>query len=329
MAKVLGIGNALVDILIRLENEELLKELNLVKGSMQLVDKDFKNLVFSKTKLLKKTQASGGSAANTIHGLASLGVDTAYIGKIGHDELGDFFMNDLKNDHITPLLKYSDTETGVASTLISPDSERTFGTYLGAAVEVSAEDLEDSLFAGSKFFHIEGYLVFNKALVESALKMAKSKNMTVSLDLASFNVVEANLDFLKDITKKYVDVVFANEEEAKSFTGKAPEEALKEIATMCNIAVVKIGKNGSLIKQGNETYSVGAISAKVIDTTGAGDLYAAGFIYGLTKGLSLAQCGHVGALLAGKVIEVVGAKIPDTTWDEIKKGVKIIESSGN
>jgi len=329
MAKVLGIGNALVDILIRLENEELLKELNLVKGSMQLVDKDFKNLVFSKTKLLKKTQASGGSAANTIHGLASLGVDTAYIGKIGHDELGDFFMNDLKNDHITPLLKYSDTETGVASTLISPDSERTFGTYLGAAVEVSAEDLEDSLFAGSKFFHIEGYLVFNKALVESALKMAKSKNMTVSLDLASFNVVEANLDFLKDITKKYVDVVFANEEEAKSFTGKAPEEALKEIATMCNIAVVKIGKNGSLIKQGNESYSVGAISAKVIDTTGAGDLYAAGFIYGLTKGLSMAQCGHVGALLAGKVIEVVGAKIPESIWDEIKKGVKIIESSDN
>jgi sugar/nucleoside kinase (ribokinase family) len=329
MAKVLGIGNALVDILIKLENESLLSELKLVKGSMQLVDKDFKNLVFSKTQKLTKTQASGGSAANTIHGLASLGVDTAYIGKIGHDELGEFFMNDLKNNHIKPLLTYSDTETGVASTLISPDSERTFGTYLGAAVEVGPEDLDVSLFNGCKFFHIEGYLVFNKPLVEEALKIAKAKNMTVSLDLASFNVVEANLDFLKEITKKYVDVVFANEEEAKSFTGKAPEEALKEIATMCNIAVVKIGKNGSLIKQGNDTYSVGAISAKVIDTTGAGDLYAAGFIYGLTKGLSLAQCGHVGALLAGKVIEVVGAKIPDSNWEIIKKGVKIIESSDN
>jgi len=329
MAKVLGIGNALVDILIRLENEDLLKELNLVKGSMQLVDKDFKNLAFSKTQHLSKVQASGGSAANTIHGLASLGVETAYLGKIGHDQLGEFFMNDLKNNHIKPLLKYSDTETGVASTFISPDSERTFGTYLGAAVEVGSDDLETSLFAGYKFFHIEGYLVFNQALVEAALKMAKSKNMTISLDLASFNVVDANRDFLVEMTKKYVDVVFANEEEAKSFTGKDPEKALKEISTMCNIAVVKIGKNGSLIKQGNDTYSVGAISAKVIDTTGAGDLYAAGFIYGLSKGLSLAQCGHVGALLAGKVIEVIGAKIPDCDWDIIKKGVKIIESSDN
>jgi sugar/nucleoside kinase (ribokinase family) len=329
MDKVLGIGNALVDILIRLENEDLLKELNLAKGSMQLVDKDFKNLVFSKTNHLSKAQASGGSAANTIHGLASLGVETSYIGKIGNDELGVFFMNDLKANHIKPLLTLSATGTGVASTFISPDSERTFGTYLGAAVEVGVADLDQALFSGHKFFHIEGYLVFNTALVETALKMAKAKNMTVSLDLASFNVVEANLDFLKKITKEYVDVVFANEEEAKSFTGKAPEAALDEIATLCKIAVVKIGKNGSLIKQGRDTYSVGAIPAKVIDTTGAGDLYAAGFIYGLTKGLSLPQCGHIGALLAGKVIEVVGAKIPESFWDTIKKGVKIIESSDN
>ena len=234
----------------------------------------------------------------------------------------------MKNNHIKPLLKRSMTETGVASTLISPDSERTFGTYLGAAVEVGADDLEPALFAGHKYFHIEGYLVFNTALVETALKMAKAKNMIISLDLASFNVVDANLRFLKDITKKYVDIVFANEEEAKSFTGEAPEEALNEIAKMCNIAVVKIGKNGSLIKQGNDMYSVGAISAKVIDTTGAGDLYAAGFLYGLTKGLSLAQCGHIGALLAGKVIEGIGAKIADSSWDNIKKGVKIIETSG-
>ena len=329
MAKVLGIGNALVDTLIRLENDDLLKELNLQKGSMQLVDKDFKNLVLSKTKHLSRTQASGGSAANTIHGLASLGVETSYIGKIGNDELGDFFMNDLITSHIKPLLKRSSTETGVASALITPDSERTFGTYLGAAVEVNASDLDQTLFNGHTFLHIEGYLVVNAELIEAALKMAKAKNMTVSLDLASFNVVEANLEFLKEITKKYVDVVFANEEEAKSFTGKAPEAALDEIAKLCNIAVVKIGKNGSLIKQGRDAYSVGAIQSKVIDTTGAGDLYAAGFIYGLIKGISLPQCGHIGALLAGKVIEVVGAKIPDATWDVIKKGVKIIESSEN
>jgi sugar/nucleoside kinase (ribokinase family) len=326
MSKVLGIGNALVDILIRLENEELLNELNLRKGSMQLVDRDFKNLVFSTTKHLQKTQASGGSAANTIHGLASLGIETAYIGKVGNDALGDFFLSDLKNNHIKPFLKRSNTETGVASTLITPDSERTFGTYLGAAVEVSPEDLDKSYFKGYTFLHIEGYLVFNTALVETALKMAKANNMQVSLDLASYNVVEANLDFLRDVTAKYVDVVFANEEEAKAFTGKTPEKALDEIASMCNIAVVKVGKNGSLIKQGNDDYRIGAINAKVIDTTGAGDLYAAGFLYGLTRTLPLDQCGHVGALLAGKVIETIGAKIDSCVWDEIKTSVKKIEN---
>ena len=327
MNNVLGIGNALVDILIRLENEDLLHELNLQKGSMQLVDKNFINLVLSKTKHLSKVQASGGSAANTIHGLASLGIETAYIGKVGNDELGEFFINDLKRNRIKPFLKHSNTETGVASTLITPDSERTFGTYLGAAVELDNTDLNQDLFTGYQYFHLEGYLVLNTSLVETALKMAKAKNMTVSLDLASYNVVEANLDFLKAIINEYVDIVFANEEEAKAFTGKAPQEALSEIASMSSIAVVKIGKNGSLIKHGNDVYRVGAISANVIDTTGAGDLFAAGFLYGLVKCLSLYQCGHIGALLAGKVIEIMGAKITDTIWDDIKAGVKKIEAA--
>jgi sugar/nucleoside kinase (ribokinase family) len=326
MNKVLGIGNALVDILIRLENENLLSELNLHKGSMQLVDKEFKNLVFEKTVRLNKVQASGGSAANTIHGLAALGIDTAYIGKVGNDELGKFFMKDLQDNHIKPFLTSSLTETGVASTLITPDSERTFGTFLGAAVELDTNDLNDDFFTWYQYFHIEGYLVLNKPLVENALKMAKKKNMMISLDLASYNVVESNLDFLRDIAAKYIDVVFANEDEAKAFTGKSPEKALDEIATMCNIAVVKIGKNGSLIKQGNDVYRVGAIPASVIDTTGAGDLFAAGFLYGLVKGLSLDKCGHIGALLAGKVIEVMGAKINDGVWDNIKMGVKKIEA---
>lgn len=325
MSKVLGIGNALVDILIQLENDSLLDELKLPKGSMQLVDKDFKNLAISLTKSLTRAQASGGSSANTIHGLASLAVDTGYIGKIGNDELGKFFLADCKKNHIKPFLKISETETGVSSALISPDSERTFGTFLGAAVELGVDDLDDTSFAGYQYFHIEGYLALNKPLVERALEIAQARNMTVSIDLASYNVVEANLDFLRDITKKYVDVVFANEEEAKAFTGKAPEEALAEIATMCNIAVVKIGKNGSLIRQGDDVYRVGAIPAKVIDTTGAGDLYAAGFLYGLTKGLSPDRCGHIGALLAGNVIQVMGAKIPLETWDGIKKIVKKLE----
>lgn len=322
MKKVLGIGNALVDVLIRLENDALLQELNLRKGSMQLVDSNFKQLVLEKTKHLSKAQASGGSAANTIHGLAALGTPTAYIGKVGDDETGKFFTNDLVSNHIKPFLETSKTGTGVASALISPDSERTFGTYLGAAVEVGPEDLRPEQFQGYDILHIEGYLVFNEALIETAVKMAKERNMTVSLDLASYNVVEAKLEFLRELTKQYVDIVFANEEEAKAFTGKEPEEALDEIAEMCSIAVVKIGKKGALVKCDTEKVIIGAIPANVIDTTGAGDLYAAGFLYGFANGLSLKTCGEFGALLAGKVIEVIGAKIAPETWELIRKEIK-------
>jgi sugar/nucleoside kinase (ribokinase family) len=325
MKKVIGIGNALVDVLIRLENDNLLSELKLQKGSMQLVDSDFKNKIFAKTSQLPKSQASGGSAANTVHGLASLGIQTAFIGTVGDDTLGKFFTNDLTSNNIKPLLKISNSETGVASTLISTDSERTFGTYLGAAVEVGAEDLNQKLLSGYDIFHLEGYLVFNEALVEKALKTAKENNMLVSLDLASFNVVEAKLDFLRNMVKKYVDIVFANEEEAKAFTGKAPEAALDEISSMCKIAVVKVGKNGSLIKEGTNSVQVNAIPAKVIDTTGAGDLYAAGFLYGYSQGLSLEKCGKIGALLAGNVIEVIGAKISNDKWVQLRKLVKDIE----
>lgn len=322
MKKVLGIGNALVDVLIRLENDALLQELNLRKGSMQLVDSNFKQLVLEKTKHLSKAQASGGSAANTIHGLAALGTPTAYIGKVGDDETGKFFTNDLVSNHIKPFLETSKTGTGIASALISPDSERTFGTYLGAAVEVGPEDLRPEQFQGYDILHIEGYLVFNEALIETAVKMAKERNMTVSLDLASYNVVEAKLEFLRELTKQYVDIVFANEEEAKAFTGKEPEEALDEIAEMCSIAVVKIGKKGALVKCDAEKVVIGAIPANVIDTTGAGDLYAAGFLYGFANGLSLKTCGEFGALLAGKVIEVIGAKIAPETWELIRKEIK-------
>jgi len=326
MKRVLGIGNALVDLLIRVENEDLLKELSLGKGSMQLVNSDFKNLVLSKTKNLKKSQASGGSAANTIHGIASLGAETAYIGTIGNDELGEFFLTDLKNNNITTFLNRSETETGVASTLITPDSERTFGTYLGAAVELNASDLQESVFKNYQILHLEGYLVLNTALVEKALQLAKSNGMTVSLDLASYNVVEANLEFLRNITSKYVDIVFANEEEAKAFTGKSPEEALEEIATMCEIAVVKTGKSGSLIKDKHSFSKVEATPSKVIDTTGAGDLYAAGFLYGYSRGLSSEKSAKIGAILAGKVIEEIGAKIQDDTWIGIRETVKDIEN---
>ncbi len=321
MDKVLGMGNALIDIMTKLENDSILTELNLPKGSMQLVDSSFSKIVMDKTKHLNPILTSGGSAANTIHGLAKLGVETGFLGKVGNDEMGEFFKNNLEQSNIKPLLLQSPTSSGQAIALVSHDSERTFATHLGAAVELSDSDINNNTFNGYNYFHIEGYLVQNHQLIETALKYAKSNGLKISLDLASYNVVEDNLDFLKRVVAEYVDIVFANEEEAKAFTGKEPEGALDDLANICEIAVVKIGKAGSLIKTKGKSYKAGIINVKSIDTTGAGDLYAAGFLYGLIKGKTMDACGELGALLSGKVIENLGAKISDDSWSFIKKQI--------
>ncbi len=318
MAKVLGIGNSLVDILIRLKSDETLKKFSLPKGSMQLVEISKSNKILSETTNLKRQQSSGGSAANTINGLANLGVKTGFIGKIGNDDFGEFFKADMQIKGIEPKLFFGSKETGRATGLISPDSERTFATYLGSSIELSDNDLTSKLFEGYDYFHIEGYLLQNHKLIEKALIYAKENNLIVSLDFASFNVVEENLEFLKKIVEKYVDIVFANEDEAKAFTGESPEKALDIISDMCDIAIVKIGNKGSLIKRNNKVYKVGIIKANRLDTTGAGDLYAAGFLFGLINNLSMSKCGEIGSILSGKVIEVVGAKMNADIWKEIK-----------
>ena len=317
MKKVLGIGNALVDLMTQIDNDNVLNDLDLPKGSMQLVDRNVSEKVINKTKHLKRSIASGGSAANTIHGLARLGVETGFIGKIGKNEMGTYFREDMIKSGISPLLLESDSDSGVAVALVSPDGERTFATFLGAAIELSADDLNEDMFKGYDILHIEGYLLQNYALIETACNFARNQGLLISLDLASFNVVESHRDFLAYIAKEFADIIFANEEEAKAMTGRQPEDALQHIAEWCDIAIVKIGKEGSLIKTNGETTKVEAIQTVVTDTTGAGDLYASGFLFGVLNDYSMEECGRIGTLLAKNVIEQMGAKIPDEVWDEI------------
>jgi sugar/nucleoside kinase (ribokinase family) len=322
MKKILGMGNALVDIMIRIDDDTFLNLLELPKGSMQLVDPARSKSVLGKFENHPKSFSAGGSAANTIHGLAMLGVPAGYIGVIGEDELGGSFVKDMINAGVEPHMIHSLQNTGHAIALVTPDSERTFATFLGAAIELTAEHLEGFNFKQYDYLHLEGYLVQNHELVKTALSLAKKNGLTVSLDLASYNVVEENLEFLRDIVGKYVDIVFANEEEAKAFTGKEPLEALDEIAAMTDIAVVKIGSKGSLVKRGKEMVEIGVITVTPVDTTGAGDLYASGFLYGQSLGLSLKKCGELGALLAGNVIGVIGSKMGAEKWNEIREIIK-------
>jgi sugar/nucleoside kinase (ribokinase family) len=325
MKNILGIGNALVDVVTYIDDEQILNRFSLPKGSMQLVDADKSAIIKSGTEKYTRTQASGGSAANTIHGLSSLGIQSGFIGSIGKDETGDFFENDFKNAGVKTFLQRHETPTGTAVALITPDSERTFATHLGAAVELQASDLDPANFKNFDILYLEGYLIINKPLVETACKFAKANKMKIALDLASYNVVEAKLADFKEIVEKYVDIIFANEEEAKAFTGLDAETAVFRLSELCGTAVVKAGSQGSWLKRGEEVIKIGTIPVKCTDTTGAGDLYAAGFLYGIATNDSLENCGLYGAILSGKVIEIPGARLDQNKWAEIRKMIEEIK----
>ena len=325
MKNILGIGNALVDILTQIPNDNILEQLQLPKGSMHHVDAETSLRYGEFLKQYGLAMAAGGSTANTMSGVAKLGVETGYIGKVGRDERGRFFENAMRETGVKPLMLTTDTPTGCAEAIISTDGERTFATYLGAALELCAEDIHPEMLDGWDVFYVEGYLVQNHALLDKVLPLAKAKGMRTALDMASFNVVEDNRDYLRQLTKDYLDIVFANEEEARAFTHlEDPKAALNELASMCDIAVVKLGAEGSLVQHGDEVITIGPIPAHVIDTTGAGDLWAAGFMAGLVQDKPLEQCAKMGATLAANIIEVIGAKMDEKRWQKILDTLNVL-----
>lgn len=324
MKRILGIGNALVDVMTLLEGDFILQEFSLPRGSMQLVDKEKSEGIKSATSYYPRKLSSGGSAANTIHGLAMLGADTGFIGSIGRDDTGDFFENDMKKAGVNTLLIRRNSITGTAVALISNDTERTFATHLGAAIELAASDLKPMLFEGYDILYLEGYLINDFQVVETACRYARGNGMQIALDLASYNVVEAHLDSFMNIVEGFVDILFANEQEARAFTQLEPEKALPVMSQLCDIVILKTGAEGSWIKRGDETIKISAFPVKCVDTTGAGDLYASGFLYGLSKGFSLEVCGTMGSLMAGKVIEIVGARMDTDKFSEIKKDIAVL-----
>lgn len=319
MNRVLGIGNALTDMLVNLRSDDVLTQYKLQKGSMNLVDAPLQTAISKSVAGLPYYLSLGGSAGNTIRAMARLGCNVGFIGKVGPDKTGEFFKQALDNSGIEPFISYGREKSGKCVSLISPDGERTMVTHLGAALELNAEDVPSSVFGGYDCLYIEGYLVQNRDLITSVVQRAKEQGLKVALDLASFNVVAENLDFLRELVEKYVDIIFANEDEARAFTNEEePVNALQAISSMCELAVVKIGTRGALIKRGDEVLHAGIMAAaKRVDTTGAGDFYAAGFMTGLCNGLSLRQCGTLGAITAGKVIEVVGTTLGEDAWNEI------------
>lgn len=328
MKKILGLGNALTDILLQVSDEQV-KALGVDKGSMNHIDFDTCIQIQQQFATIRKSMIAGGSASNTVNAIAAMGGSAAYIGKIGHDEIGEFYRHNMENNGVQPLLLPSKLVSGCCIALITPDSERTFCTYLGAAANLKPEDLSEEMFVGYDICHIEGYLVQNHELIEKAMRLAKDAGMMISLDLASFNVVNENKEFLQHLVRQYVDIVFANEDESLAYTNLAPDESAAAIAKQCQIAIVKIGKRGSIVRQGQEAYTIPAICTNCVDSTGAGDYYAAGFLYGYAAGYSLKQCAELGTLTAGRVCEVLGAKLTEETWQEIRGLAAMIQTSNH
>jgi sugar/nucleoside kinase (ribokinase family) len=326
MKSILGIGNALTDILAVLPDDTLLKTYHLPKGSMQHVDMETGDKIWAALKPLGVHYVAGGSAANTITCTSIFGMESSFIGKIGDDELGLLFKSDQEQYGIKTRLLKSTHSSGRSMVFVSGgNAERTFAVYLGAALDLVPEDLKPEWFEGNDYFHIEGYLVQNQALIRRAVELAHDAGCIISLDMASYNVVESNDAFLHDIVEKYVDIVFANETESRAFTKlDDPQQALRAISELCDIAVVKVGKDGSWVRSASEEYFIEPWPAKTIDATGAGDTYAAGFLYAHSLGMPLKVCGDVGSIIAAKVVEVIGTKVDVPRWRDAKQEIRAL-----
>jgi sugar/nucleoside kinase (ribokinase family) len=317
---IVGVGSALVDILMHAD-DAFLSEVGAVKGGMVYVDKAHIELTLSRASG-RPAIVPGGSACNTVVGVSRLGGSSRFVGKCGNGRMGDFFENSLRSNNVDPRIFRSATSTGRVLSIITPDAQRSMFTFLGAAAETRPEDIGEELFADAAIVHIEGYILFNPGFMRKALAAAKSAGARVSLDLASFNVVQKSRGFLGDIVKEYVDILIANEDEARAYSGESePLQALRALSREVDTAAVKIGPKGSLVCSGGRFVTVPAHGdgRPAVDTTGAGDLWASGFLFGLVEGYSLEKCGALGSACGFEVCQVVGASIPDEGWRRIRK----------
>ena len=319
---IVGVGSALIDILSH-EKEDFLSKTGAVKGGMTYVNKEF----IDKTLLISSQPpilVPGGSACNTVVGVGKLGGEARFVGKCGSGAMGEFFVNDLKRQNVEPLLLHSDSPTGRVLAIITPDAQRSMFTFLGASAEIRPQDITKAFFANAAIVHIEGYLLFNPELILKVLKTAKSSGARISLDLASFNVVKESHGRLQQIIKSFVDILIANEDEALAYTGEKDEiRAIQAMAADAEIAVLKVGERGSFIASRDQIIPIQPkTGGPAIDSTGAGDLWASGFLYGLVKGYALEKCGELGSACGYEVCQVVGATIPDAGWKRIRKLLK-------
>lgn len=320
---VLCIGNAIVDIIARCD-DAFLNDNAIIKGAMNLIDAERAETLYAR--MGPAVEASGGSAGNTAAGIASFGGKAAFFGKVARDQLGEIYAHDIRAQgvHFETAPLASPPPTARSMIFVTPDGERSMNTYLGACVELGPDDVDEAVVASAKVTYFEGYLwdpPRAKEAIRECARIAHANGREMSMTLSDpFCVDRYRAEFLELMRSGTVDIVFANASEAKSlYETESLEEALQAIAKDCRLAVVTMSEKGSIVVTGDERVTVEPlVIEELVDTTGAGDLYAAGFLYGYTQGRDLATCGRLGSLAAGLVIQQIGPRPTQSLSDEAK-----------
>ena len=313
--EVLGVGTPILDHLIHID-PSYLRSIPGEPYGMELVDYPEMIKIIENSGSVPK-QIAGGSCCNAIKGLSALGHKCALTGKLGKGQTGEKVIEELQDQHVDPLVFYSDSPTAHVACLITPDGKRTCRTFMGAGSEMGPQDLDPSHFKNVKLVHIEGYSLLSPGLTHQAMEYAKSAGAMISFDMGSFEIIESYRNLLINLIEDYVSILFANEEEAFTLTDKNPENACRELRKMCNIAVVMTGEKGCVAGDLDHQSSYPAFPVKPIDTTGAGDLFASGFLHGVLTQQPLEICAKYGAITGGTVVQHVGAEIPSDSWQDV------------
>jgi sugar/nucleoside kinase (ribokinase family) len=310
---VTGIGSALLDFIVAVE-DNFIERLGLKKSNMHLIDakQSREILQLINNAVMDVYTAPGGSSANTIAGVAMMGGKTSFIGSVASDEYGTTYIDKTLQAGITSFIRKGEGITGHAITFITPDSERTFATHLGAATLLNADDIDFSIISDISILHLEGYLFEPENLREvcyKSMKKAKETGVLISIDLSDPALVLRIRDVFNDVAVNFADIIFANEEEAAAFTGVKDMEALNQLSKRSSVSVVKLGPNGSLIKADGRVIKIDAVNTDVVNTNGAGDMYAAGLLYGITSAMSIELSGKMASYAASLAVSSPWARV--------------------
>jgi len=319
---VIGLGNPLIDVIIGVD-DTFLKELCLEKGSMNLVDVERQTQILSKSDKLVKKTALGGSCANTMAMIAQLGGKSAYGGKVGNDEFAQDYERQLVENGVTSFVAHDVGATGSSVILVSADAERTMNTHLGMCQSFSKDDLNLEAIANSKYLYVTGYLwdtPTQKEAVVAALKHAKSAGLTIAMSLSDSFCVERHKNDFQKLMDDYVDILFCNESEGAIMSEyDAPADQLEHMSKSVEHIVLTLGKQGSMIHFNNQVIRIDAFDVAAVDTTGAGDSFAAGYLFGLTRDYSLLEAGNLASYCAATIVSHVGPRFEGDFRKQVEK----------